>query len=77
MHACSSQVSMRAAQARQLVELLKASQLPEPMSNVGGNLTIALLRTPTGQQFFKISIHEGKRQEIIDLVVQARQRHIG
>jgi len=62
-----------AAQARQLMELLKASPLPEPKSNVGGNLTIALLRTPTGQQSFKISIHEGKRQEIIDLVVQARQ----
>jgi hypothetical protein len=64
---------MRAAHARQLVELLKGSQLPEPMSNVGGNLTIALLGTPTGRQFFKISIHEGKRQEIIDLVVQARR----
>jgi hypothetical protein len=62
-----------ASQARQLVELLKASQLPEPNENVGGNLTIALLRSTTGQQSFKISIHEGKRQEIIELVVQARQ----
>jgi hypothetical protein len=62
-----------AAQARQLIELLKASQLPEPKSNVGGNLTIAILRDPTGQQSFKVSIHEEKRQEIIDLVVQARQ----
>ena len=62
-----------AAQARELVELMKASQLPEPRSNVGGTLTIALLRTPTGQESFKVSIHEGKRQEILDLVVQARQ----
>ncbi len=61
------------AQVRQLVELLKASQIPEPKSNVDGTLTIALLRSPTGQQSFKVSIHEGKRQEIIDLVVQARQ----
>ena len=61
------------AQARQFVELLTASQLPEPKSNVDGTLTIALLRSPTGQQSFKVSIHEGKRQEIIDLVVQARQ----
>jgi hypothetical protein len=61
------------AQARQLVELLKASQLPVPKANVGGTLTIALLRTPPGQQSFKVSIHEGKRQEVINLVAQARQ----
>ena len=60
-------------QARQFVELLKASPHPEPQANVGGILTITLLRTSTGQQSFKISIHEGKRQKIIDLVVQARQ----
>jgi hypothetical protein len=62
-----------AAQSRQLLEILKASQQPEPKANVGGNLTIALLRNPTGEPSFKISIHEGKRQEIIDLVVQGRQ----
>jgi len=61
------------AQARQLIELLKVSRLPEPKSNVDGTLTIALLRSPTGEQSFKVSIHEGKRQEIIDLVVEARQ----
>jgi hypothetical protein len=61
------------AQARQLVELLKASQLQEPKSDVGGNLTIALLRSPAEQQSFKVSIHEGKQQEVIDLVVQAWQ----
>jgi len=61
------------AQARQLVELLKASQIPEMKANLDGTLTIALLRSPTGQRSFRISIPEGKRQEIIDLVVQARQ----
>jgi hypothetical protein len=61
------------AQARQLIELLKVSRLPEPKSNVDGTLTIALLRSPTGEQSLKVSIHEGKRQEIIDLVVEARQ----
>jgi hypothetical protein len=62
-----------AAQARQLLDALKASQHPEPQANVGGKLTIALLRSPTGQQSFKVSIHEGKRQEIIDRVAQLRQ----
>jgi hypothetical protein len=62
-----------AAQSRQLLEILKASQHPEPQANVGDKLTIALLRSPTGQQSFKISIHEGRRQEIIDRVVQLRQ----
>jgi hypothetical protein len=62
-----------AAQAQQLVEVLKASQQPEPKVSAGSNLTIALLRTPTGQQSFQISIHDGKRQEIIDRVAQLRQ----
>jgi hypothetical protein len=62
-----------AAQSRQLLEILKTSQQPEPMANVGGDVTIALVASSTGQQAFKVSIHEGKRQEIIDLVVQARQ----
>jgi hypothetical protein len=62
-----------AAQSRQLLEILKASQQPEPKANVGGNLTIALVRSSTGQQAFKVSIHEGKRQEIIDRVAQLRQ----
>ena len=61
------------AQSRQLLEILKASQQPEPNANVGGNLTITLVRSSTGLQAFRVSIHEGKRQEIIDLVVQARQ----
>ena len=58
-----------AAQSRQLLEILKASQQPEPKANVGGDLTIALVRSSTGQPAFKVSIHEGKRQEIIDQVV--------
>ena len=62
-----------AAQSRQLLEILKASQQPKPKANVGGDLTIALVRCSAGQHAFKVSIHEGKRQEIIDLVVQARQ----
>jgi hypothetical protein len=62
-----------AANTQQLLEMLKASQNPESKANVGGNLTIALLRTLTGQQAFKISIHDGNRQEIIDRVAQLRQ----
>jgi len=62
-----------AAQSRQLIETLKASQQPDPKANVGGNLTIALVRSSTGQPTFKVSIHEGKRQEIIDRVAQLRQ----
>jgi hypothetical protein len=62
-----------AAQSRQLLEILKTSQQPEPKANVGGKLTIALVRSSTGQPAFKVSIHEGKRQEIIDRVAQLRQ----
>jgi hypothetical protein len=62
-----------AAQSRELIETLKASQQPEPKANVGGNLTIALVKSSTGQQAFKVSIHEGKRQETIDRVDQLRQ----
>jgi hypothetical protein len=62
-----------AARAQQLLDALKASQYPEPQANVAGILTIALLRSPTGQQSFKVSIHEGKRQEIIDRVARLRQ----
>jgi hypothetical protein len=62
-----------AAQSRQLLEILKASQQPEPKANVGDNLTITPVRSSTGQQVFKVSIHEGKRQEIIERVAQLRQ----
>jgi hypothetical protein len=62
-----------AAQSRQLLEILKASQQPEPKADLGGDLTIALARSSTGQPAFKVSIHEGKRQEIINRVAQLRQ----
>ncbi len=62
-----------AAHSRELLEILKASQQPEPKANVGDNLTIALVRSSTGQPAFKVSIHEGKRQEIIERVAQLRQ----
>jgi hypothetical protein len=61
------------AQSRQLLEILKTSQQPEPKADVGGDLAIALVRSSTGQQAFKVSIHEGKRQEIIERVAQLRQ----
>jgi hypothetical protein len=62
-----------AAQSQQLLEILKASQQPEPKVNVGGNLTITLVRSSTGHPAFKVSIHEGKRQEIVDRVAQLWQ----
>jgi hypothetical protein len=62
-----------AVQSRQLLEILQVSQQPEPRANVGGNLTITLVRSSTGQQAFRVSIHEGKRQEIIERVAQLRQ----
>jgi hypothetical protein len=62
-----------AAKAQQLLDALIASQHPEPQANVGDKLTIALLRSPTGQQSFKVSIHAGKRQEVIDRIAQLRQ----
>jgi hypothetical protein len=62
-----------AAQPRQLLEILKASQQPEPKANVGGNLTITHVRSSTGQPAFKVSIREGRRQETIDRVAQLRQ----
>jgi hypothetical protein len=61
------------AQSRELIETLKASQQPEPKADVGGDLTITLVRSSTGQQAFKVLIHDGKRQEIIDWVAQLRQ----
>jgi hypothetical protein len=39
-----------AAQARQLLDALEASQHPQPVANIEDKLTIAHLRTPTGQQ---------------------------
>jgi hypothetical protein len=62
-----------AAHAHRMLEVLKASQDRDPKANVGGNLTVTILKTPQGQRAFKVSVHERKRQEIIDRVVQLRQ----
>jgi hypothetical protein len=62
-----------AAYAHRMLEILKASQAPEAKDNVGGNLTLTVLKTPAGQLAFKVSVHEGKHQEIIDRVVRLRQ----
>ena len=62
-----------AAQSRQILEILKASQQPEPKADIGGDLTIALVRSSTGRPAFKVSIHDGKWQEIIERVAQLRQ----
>jgi hypothetical protein len=59
--------------AHQMLEILKTAQSPDPKVNVAGNLTLTILKTPQGQRTFKVSVHEGKRQEIIDRVVQLRQ----
>jgi hypothetical protein len=34
---------------------------------------VTILNAPQGQHTFKVVVHEGKRQEIIDRVVQLRQ----
>jgi hypothetical protein len=62
-----------AAHAHRMLEILKTSQDRDPKANVGSNCTVTVLKTPQGQHTFKISVHEGKRQEIIDRVVQLRQ----
>ena len=62
-----------AAHAHQMLEVLKTSQAPDAKVNVAGNLTLTILKTSQGQRTFKVSVHEGRRQEIIDRVVQLRQ----
>ena len=62
-----------AAHAHQMLEILKTSEAPDPKVNVAGNLTLTILATSQGQRTFKVSVHDGKRQEIIDRVVQLRQ----
>ncbi len=62
-----------AAHAHRVLEVLKTSQAPDAKANVGGNLTLAILKGPQGQCAFKASVHEGKRQKILDRVVQLRQ----
>ena len=62
-----------AAHAHQMLEILKTSEAPDPKVNVAGNLTLTILTTSQGQRTFKVSVHDGRRQEIIDRVVQLRQ----
>jgi len=62
-----------AAHAHQMLEILKTSEAPDPKVNVAENLTLTILATPQGQRTFKVSVHDGRRQEIIDRVVQLRQ----
>jgi hypothetical protein len=62
-----------AAHSQQMFQILKASQEPEPKANVGGILTVAVVKTPDGQQSFQLTIDEGKRRQVLDRVEQVRQ----
>jgi hypothetical protein len=62
-----------AAHSQQLLQILKTSQEPEPKANIGGNLTIAVIRTPDGRQSFRVSIDEGKRKHVLEQVERFRQ----
>jgi hypothetical protein len=62
-----------AAHSQQLLQILKASQEPEPKANIGGNLTVAVVKTPAGRQSFRVSIDEGKRKHVLERVEQVRQ----
>jgi hypothetical protein len=62
-----------AAHSQQLLQILKSSQEPEPKANIGGNLTIAVIKTPDGRQSFRVSIDEGKRKHVLERVEQVRQ----
>jgi hypothetical protein len=62
-----------AAHSQQLLQILKTSQEPEPKANVGGNLTVAVIKTPDGRQSFRVSIDDGKRKHVLDQVERVRQ----
>jgi hypothetical protein len=62
-----------AAHSQQLLQILKTSQEPEPKANIGGNLTVAVINTPAGQQSFRVSVEEGKRKHVLERVEQVRQ----
>ena len=62
-----------AAHTQQLLQILKTSQKPEPKANIGGNLTVAVIKTSDGRQSFKVSIDEGKRRHVLERVEQVRQ----
>jgi hypothetical protein len=61
------------AHSQQLLQILKATQEPEPKANVGGNLTVAVVKTPDGRQSFRVSIDEGRRKHVLERVEQVRQ----
>jgi len=62
-----------AAHSQQMLQILKASQEPEPQANVGGNLTVVVTKAPDGRQSFQVSLDEGKRKHILEQVEQVRQ----
>jgi hypothetical protein len=62
-----------AAHSQQLLQILKTSQEPEPKANVGGNLAVAVIKTSDGRQFFRVSIDEGKRKQVLERAEQVRQ----
>jgi hypothetical protein len=62
-----------AAHSQQVLQILKASQEPEPKANIGGNLTVAVVKSPDGLQSFRVSIDEGKSKHVIERVEQVRQ----
>jgi len=62
-----------AAHSQQLLQILKTSQEPEPKANVGGNLTVAVIKTSDGRQSFRVSIDEGKRKHVLERVEQVLQ----
>ena len=62
-----------AAHSQQLLQILKTSQEPEPKANVGGNLTVAVVKTPDDRQSFRVLIDEGKRKHVLERVEQVRQ----
>jgi hypothetical protein len=61
-----------AAHSQQMLQILKTGQEPEPKANVGGNLTVAIIKTPGGRQSFRVSIDEGKRKPVLERVEQLR-----
>jgi hypothetical protein len=62
-----------AAHSQQMLQILKTDQGPEPKANVGGNLTVAVIKVPDGRQFYRVSIDEGKRKHVLERVEQVRQ----
>jgi coenzyme F420-reducing hydrogenase alpha subunit len=62
-----------AAHSQQMLQILKTGQEPEPKANVGGNLTVAVIKAPDGRQFYRVSIDEGKRKHVLERVEQVRQ----